>query len=144
MESCFSLFRSEMANNRKWEEQGQFVYLCPSKAVNSRRKTPQCWPSPAAEVGWNTRDALLLSLATSTSTSRKFTPPHTAGIKQTQIYTGLAPSAACSEVPTSCLLLTKETYYQKLVSTSCKILFQHSRQKNVTLQQEFTDLGESM
>lgn len=139
MESCFSLFRSEMANNRNWEEQGQFVYLCPRKAVNSRRKTPQCWPSPAAGASWKTTDAPLLSLAT--STSRKFTPPHTAGIKQTQIYTALAPSAACSGVPTSCLLLTKETHYQKLVSTSCKILSQHSRQKNVTLQQEFTDLG---
>lgn len=50
VQSYLFLFRSEMTNNRKWEEQGQFVYFCLSKAVNSQRKTPQCWPRAVTAV----------------------------------------------------------------------------------------------
>lgn len=43
VERNFSLFRSETANNRRWEEQDQFVYFSLSKAVNSKSKTPTCY-----------------------------------------------------------------------------------------------------
>lgn len=91
----------------------------------------------SAGASWNTTDTLLLSLAT--STSRKFTPPHTAGIKLIfiQPWHQVQPALECLQ---AVYYSQRKLHYEKLVSTSCKILFQHGR-KNVAFQQEFTDLG---
>lgn len=136
--AIFFLFRSEMTNNRKWEEQGQFVYSCLSKAVNSRRKTPRCWPSTvAAELEHHGHFSALLGhihiqeiYTTSRSKNKANSYLYSPGTKWSLLWSAYK------------LFIThKGNYVIKSWATSYKILFQHSSQKNLAFQQEFTDLG---